>query len=188
MSLILTNQEDSIGTIILNNAKKRNCLSNALLVEILEAFESFKEQEVRLVIIRSDNAHEIWSAGFDVDELPEPRRSPLSYEDPLEKVMRKIQEFPGMVLAMVEGRVFGGACELVCTCDLVIGCEKTSFRMTPVMLGVPYNITGILHLTNRVGLTIAKEMLLTAVTMNAERAYKVHLLNYLVRKEDLRTM
>ncbi len=185
MSLILTSLEDSIGTITLNNPQKRNCLSNELLREIVAAFELFKQREIRVVIIRSDKGQQIWSAGLDINELPEPRRNPLSYEDPLEQVMREIQEFPGLVIAMIQGKVYGGACEMACTCDLVVGCEKTVFSMTPVRLGIPYNTTGILHIVNRVGHNIAKEMMLTAEIIDAQRAYEVGLLNYLVREEEL---
>ena len=58
---------------------------------------------------------------------------------------------------MVHGSVWGGACDLVLTCDLVVGDDR-SFAITPAKLALPYNASGILHFINRVGLNIAKEM------------------------------
>jgi methylmalonyl-CoA decarboxylase len=190
MSLILTSTEGLIGTITLNNPKKRNCLSHELLQEMIDAFDSFIKQEIRIVILRA-NGKEVWSAGFDIDQLPEPGRNPISYEDLLEQAMRKIQKFPGLVIAMV-GRadggvssVYGGASEVACICDITVGIEEALFRMTPVKLGVPYNIIGIVHLINRVGYNVARRMMLTAELVNSEGALKVGLLDYCVNSKEV---
>ena len=54
-------------------------------------------------------------------ELPQPGRDPLTYDDPLEQVIRAIQRCPAPVIAMLEGSVWGGACELAFVCDILIG-------------------------------------------------------------------
>ena len=124
-------------------------------------------------------------AGHDVKELPRSHRDPLGYFDPLEKVLRTVLEYPGPVIAMVHGSVWGGACDLVMSCDLVVGDETSAFAITPAKLGLPYNATGILHFMNRVGLNIAKEMFFTADPIPAERAERVGILNHRVPSEQL---
>ncbi len=185
MSLILTELKDHIGTITFNNPAKRNCLSNALTQEMVVALEEFQNQKARVVVIRAEHGAKVWSAGFDVNELPDPGRDPLSYYDPLEQVMREIQHFPAPVIAMIEGSVWGGACDLSLTCDMAIGCPSTSFTMTPARLGVPYNSTGIAHFLSIVGVRIAREMFFTAQPILAERALRVGILNQLVPTEVL---
>jgi methylmalonyl-CoA decarboxylase len=86
---------------------------------------------------------------------------------------------------MVEGSVWGGACDLSFVCDLAIGCETASFAITPAKLGVPYNCSGILHFLNLVGPRVAKEMFFTAEPVGAERALDVGILNHLVPREEL---
>ena len=38
---------------------------------------------------------------------------PLAYDDPLRRVVRAIESIPVPVIALVEGSVWGGACEIV---------------------------------------------------------------------------
>ncbi len=187
MKLISTTFADGIGTIAFNNAAKRNCLSNALLNEFDEAIEAFDARKARVVVVRAEKGAKVWSSGFDINELPEPGRDPLSYNDPLETVLRKIQKIPCPVIAMIEGSVWGGACDLSFTCDIAIGTPTAAFAMTPAKVGVPYNSSGLLHFINVVGVRIAREMFFTAQPIQAERALQIGILNYLVPAEEVET-
>lgn len=185
MSLIQVSLNDAVGTITLNHPEKRNALSNPLLHEMADALDQLVEMKARVVVIRALPGSKVWSAGFDVDELPVPGRDPLSYYDPLEVLIRKIQTMPAPVIAMIEGSVWGGACDLSFICDLAIGCDTATFAMTPAKLGVPYNISGILHFINLVGPRIAREMFFTAQPIDAHRAVEVGILNRLVPLAEL---
>jgi methylmalonyl-CoA decarboxylase len=57
--------------------------------------------------------------------------------------------------------------------------------MTPAKIGVPYNVSGILHFINIMGVNIAKEMFFTAEPLSAEQAAKAGLLNHLVDQSEL---
>lgn len=168
---------DAIAIITLNNPEKRNALSAGLIEELLAALDASRRQSVRAVILRAGEGSKVWSAGHDVKELPPGRRDPLGYDDPLERLLRAVEEFPAPVIAMIQGSVWGGACDLVLTCDLVVADDSATFAITPVKLGVPYNATGILHFINRLGLNTAREMFFTAEPISATRAEQVGLLN-----------
>lgn len=185
MTYIIAELSNQIGTITLNNPQKRNCLSAELLDELVEVLNDFEEQKARAVIIRAPKGAKVWSAGFDVNELPDHGRDPLTYNDPLEKALRAIQRFPAPVIAMIEGSVWGGACDLALTCDLAVGCHTAAFAITPAKLGVPYTTTGLLHFLNVVGMRLAKEMFFTAEPLNAQRAFLHGILNELVPEEVL---
>ncbi len=185
MSLIITTHSNNIGTIILNHVETHNSLSNQLLNELIEALEFFEKRKARAVIIRAEAGVKVWSSGFDITELPVPGRDPLSYNDPLEHALRAIQLFPAPVIAMIEGSVWGGACDLSFICDIAIGCPTAAFAITPAKIGVPYNSTGILHFINVVGPRITREMFFTAKPIGAVRALEVGILNHLVPTEEL---
>jgi methylmalonyl-CoA decarboxylase len=185
MSLIQCEVRDSIGLICLCNLSKRNALSEAMVDEILQALEEYREKQIAVVILRAADDCSVWSAGHDIHELPRSHRDPLGYYDSLERLLRAVQEYPAPVIAMVHGSVWGGACDLVMTCDLVVGDETSSFAITPAKLGLPYNPTGILHFINRLGLNIAKEMFFTADPVPAERAECIGIINHLVPAEQL---
>jgi methylmalonyl-CoA decarboxylase len=184
-TLIIKEIKETIGFITLNNPRKYNALCARLLAQLITALDEFKAHNVPVVVIRAPEGAKVWSAGHDISELPKTHRDPLGYENPLEIALRSIEEYPRPVIAMVQGSVWGGACDFAITCDLIIGDPSCSFAITPVKIGIPYNASGIMHFINRVGLNIAKEMFFTAQPIDAERAIQVGILNHLVTTENL---
>jgi enoyl-CoA hydratase/carnithine racemase len=64
-----------------------------------------------------------------------------------------------------------------------IGCEKTRFRFLAAAYG---RINSTWTLPNQVGWPIAKELLFSARTVEAEEAFRIGLLNHLVPSAQLR--
>jgi methylmalonyl-CoA decarboxylase len=185
VALVQSRVENHIGTITLNDPKTLNSLSGALIKDLLETLDRFRKEGVRVVLLRARPGSKTWSAGHNVGELPKHARDPLTYSDPLRVAIRKIQEYPTPVLAMVEGGVWGGACELVMACDLVIAVESATFAITPARLGVPYNIGGVQNMIGSVPMVVVKEMLFRAKPISAQRAYEVGIANYVVPADQL---
>ncbi|GAM09784.1 methylmalonyl-CoA decarboxylase [Geobacter sp. OR-1] len=185
MSLILTQLQDQIGTITFNYSQRRNILSKAMVDEIIQAVEALQKSKARVLILRAEKGSKVWSAGHDVRELPLPGRDPLAYHDPLLTILRTVQSLTMPVIAMIEGGVWGGACDLALSCDILIGARNCSFCMTPAKIGVPYNVTGILHFMNIMGVNVAKEMFFTAQPLSSEQARKAGILNHLVEDGEL---
>jgi methylmalonyl-CoA decarboxylase len=185
MSLILTDQRDTIGTITLNHQEKRNALSSKLIDEVMAALKTFVEAGARAVVLRAAPGVKVWSAGHDVEELPLSNRDPLGWDDPLRRLVREIEEIPMPVIAMIEGSVWGGACEVAMACDIVVACDTSTFAITPAKLGVPYNLTGLMTFMNAVHLHIVKEMAFTAQPIAAQRAEQLGIVNRVVPAADL---
>jgi methylmalonyl-CoA decarboxylase len=184
-TLVKKSLDRNIGTITLDNPSKHNALSAALIGDLLMALSDLTGAGARAIILRAHKGAKVWSAGHDVRELPTNGRDPLTYDDPLRRVVRVIKESPTPIIAMVEGGVWGGACEMVMSCDLVIAAEGTTFAITPAKLGVPYDIEGTLSFMQSVSLPVIKEMLFTAQPMPADRALRVGLINQVVPAERL---
>ena len=185
VALILTDLKDNIGTLTFNNDEKRNALSRAFINEMNKGLNDLIYRQARVVILRAARGARVWSAGYDINELPHPGRDPLSYNDPLEQAIRSIQKLPAPVIAMIEGGVWGGACEMALVCDLIIAGPSATFAITPAKIGIPYNPTGILHVLNILGLNLAKEMFFTAQPIAATRAAALGIINHLVPAEEL---
>jgi methylmalonyl-CoA decarboxylase len=179
-SPIQTSYQDHIGVIAFDHYAKRNALSQRMIGAILDALENFRSRQARVVILRSAQNASVWSAGYSVDELPKAGRDPLPYDDPLEQLLRAVKAFPAPVIAMVHGSVWGGACDLVIACDLVVADETSAFAITPAKIGLPYNMVGILNFMSQLPLAIVKEMFFTADPIGAERAERVGIINRLV--------
>jgi methylmalonyl-CoA decarboxylase len=185
MTLVRTQVVDAIGVVTLDHPQRRNALSSAMVDEIVAALTHFGRQRLRVVVLRAAEGSSVWSAGHDVDELPLSGRDPLGWDDPLRQLIREIENFAAPVIAMVEGSVWGGACETVFACDVVIAAPGASFALTPARLGVPYNIGGMLTLLNASNLRIAKEMAFTARPIDAARAERLGIVNHVVPADEL---
>lgn len=185
MSFVITTLEDSIGTILLNHVQKRNALSQPLIADILEALGTCRQQNVRVIILRAPEGATVWSAGHDVSELPQGHRDPLGWDDPLRQLIREVENYPAPIIAMIEGSVWGGACEVAFACDLVIAADDATFAITPAKLGVPYNLSGLLTFMNTISLHVVKEMAFTGSPMTAERAERLGIVNRIIPKKEL---
>ena len=184
MGAQLTRVGDTIGVITINSGKV-NALSEELIEEIAEAFRAVENSAVRVVVIRAAPGVKIFSAGHAVNELPTNGRDPLTYNDPLRRIVRAIELCTQPVIAMVEGSVWGGACELVLACDIVIAAEDSTFAMTPAKLGVPYNISGALNLMKVTGTHLLKEMLFTVDPIPAKRMEHCGVINHVCSRQEL---
>jgi methylmalonyl-CoA decarboxylase len=185
MSIVTTEFKNKIGWITMNNDAKRNALSFELLSGIISAFDEMQKKKARVVILRANKGAKVWSAGFNIDELPRDGSDPLAYDNPLQKVIRKIMSFPAPVIAMAEGSIWGGACNIAFICDIVIGTPDTCLAITPAKIGVPYNTSGILQFIDIIGAHIAKEMFFTAEPISAEKAKTLGILNHVVSVEEI---
>ena len=178
----LTNQ---IGVLTLNSPRKHNALSKDLIDELCAALAGMRQQQARVVILRAPAGSRVFSSGHDIRELPTNGRDPLTYNDPLRRVIRLIELFPAPVIAMVEGTVWGGACELVMSCDLIVAADDSTFAITPAKWGVPYNISGVQNFLNTGGMPLCKEMLFTAQPIAASRLVEQGIISHAVPREKL---
>jgi methylmalonyl-CoA decarboxylase len=180
MSFVKQILEKSVGTITIDRPQRHNAMGADLIRELLAALSELRSAGARVVVLRAAPGVKVWSSGHDVNELPINGRDPLTFDDPLRRLVRAIQETPIPVIAMIEGSVWGGACEVVMSCDVVLAAEGASFAITPAKLGVPYDVAGVLNFMQRAALPIIKEMLFTAQPMSAERALHVGIINQVV--------
>ncbi|CAK0777703.1 Methylmalonyl-CoA decarboxylase [Azospirillaceae bacterium] len=181
--LIETTVADQVGTITMTHTDKLNVLSKEITEQIILSLTQFQTQKLRTVILRAPKGAKCWSAGHDVRELPTTGDDPLAWNDSVQKIIRHIIEFPAPVIALVEGGVWGGGCELALSCDLIVAASNATFALTPARLGVPYNITGLLHFMNAVPYSVLKEMIYTAQPISAERALSLGIINYIAPSE-----
>ena len=185
MTYTLTEVRGPVGIVVLNNPDRRNALSKPLVDEIMAALADFARRKLRVAVLRAPPGAKVFSAGHDVEELPESHRDPLGWDDPLRYLIREIENFPAPVIAMLEGGVWGGACEAVFACDLIVAAPDVTFAVTPAKLGVPYNLSGMMTFLNAATPRIVHEMVFTAKPISAERAERLGMINNVVPQDEL---
>ena len=174
-----------VGTVTMCHQKRRNVINQAFIDEMAAAFAGFSQEKTRAVILRAEPGVKTWSAGHDVNELPNSGCDPLAYNDPLTTLLRLIQQCPMPVLAMIEGGVWGGAVDLALSSDIIIATPESYFCMTPARIGLPYNASGLLHFMAVMNLNVVREMFFTAKPLSAERMAQLGVVNHLLPSGEI---
>ena len=184
-AVVRTEMLGNVGIITLDDQRKRNAIGSRMANGVVAALASLQAGHARAAVLRAAPGMSVWSAGHNIDELPRGRRDPLGYNDHLEGLLRAVRTFPAPVIAMVHGTVWGGALDLVLSCDLITADETASFAITAANLGLPYNTTGLLHFVGRLPMNLIKEMFFTAAPLDAQKAREWLLVNHLVGSAEL---
>jgi methylmalonyl-CoA decarboxylase len=170
----------AVVEITMANPARRNALGGQMLEQLGAHLASAEASRARAVIIRAEPGSRTWSAGYDIEALPVDGSDPLTWTNPLEGLLHQVRAAPFPVIAAVEGGVWGGACELVMTCDIVVAVAGSTLAITPARLGVPYNTAGVAHFLGALPLNVAKEMFFTADPITVEEAAGYGVVNRIV--------
>ncbi len=90
-----------------------------------------------------------------------------------------------MTIAAVHGHAIGAGCDLAAMCDLRIAAESASFAESFLRVGIIPGDGGAWFLPRIIGMARAKEMLLTAKPVKADRALDWGLVSQVVPDADL---
>ena len=183
--LVNTTFQDRICFVEMQNVDHFNCLSEEMCQELENAIRQGYEAECVGIVLRAQCAKGVWSAGHDIRELPQTGEDPLAYNVPMERLLRCVQDTPIPVIACVNGTVWGGACDLCLSCDMIVSSDTATFAITPAKIGIPYNASGIMHFINQLGINKAREMFFLATPITAQDALNVGLINRVAAPEAL---
>lgn len=169
----------------MQNPDHFNCLSEQMCLELIDALKFGYDNECVGIVLKAQTKRGVWSAGHDIKELPLDGTDPLAFSVPMEKLLRKVQDTFIPVIACVSGTVWGGACDLCLSCDMIVSSKNATFAITPAKIGIPYNASGILHFINQLGMNKAREMFFLGTPITAEDALNVGLINRVTELENL---
>ena len=169
----------------MQNADHYNCLSEQMCAELIDALKYGYDNECVGIVLKAQTKRGVWSAGHDIRELPQDGTDPLAFSVPMERLLRKVQDTFIPVIACVSGTVWGGACDLCLSCDMIVSSRNATFAITPAKIGIPYNASGILHFINQLGMNKAREMFFLGTPITAEDALNVGLINRVADLDEL---
>lgn len=183
---LLVSVEDNICIITLNRPDKLNALNQLLLSELKEAFtKALSNTEVKSIII-TGAGEKAFAAGADIQEfvgLDAQQGANLANNGHI--IFGMIENSPKPVIAAVNGFALGGGCELAMACHLRIASENAKFGQPEVKLGLIPGYGGTQRLVQYLGKTKALELILTTDMINANDAYVLGLVNYVVPQNEL---
>ncbi|MDM7932736.1 enoyl-CoA hydratase [Tabrizicola sp.] len=181
---------DGILRLNLNDTRRRNALSEAMLARLASAFaEAGANPSVRVVVLAATGP--AFCAGHDLKELTAGRAAPdrgrayfAHVMATCSGVMQAIVTCPKPVIAEVAGIATAAGCQLVASCDLAVAADTAQFSTPGVHIGL-FCSTPMVALSRNVSAKHAMEMLLTGDMTPATRAAEIGLVNKVVAADEL---
>jgi enoyl-CoA hydratase/carnithine racemase len=184
-------EADGVLRLTLNDAKRRNALSEAMMAALSAALDAAgSNPAVRVVVLAAKGP--AFCAGHDLKEMTAARahtdRGRAYFTTVLANcsaLMQAIVHCPKPVIAEVTGIATAAGCQLVASCDLAIAADTAQFSTPGVHIGL-FCSTPMVALSRNVADKHAMEMLLTGEMTSAARAAEIGLINRAVAADDLR--
>ena len=88
-----------------------------------------------------------------------------------------LEEMPKPTIAAINGFALGGGCELALGCDLRYASSRAKLGQPEINLGIVPGWGGTQRLARICGLAVAKELILTGRTVDAEEALRIGLVD-----------
>ncbi len=177
---------DGVATIALDSPENRNALSNELLGELIDAFESARDDsEVRCVVLTSTH-EKVFSAGGNLDQFS--ADVPLVHKhfgtERFPRLFQLIGQLGKPVICAANGHVLAGSLGLALACDLIVASDQASFGTPEINVGLfPFMIMALIY--RNVPRKKTNELLLLGERLSAEEAREAGIVNRVVPADEL---
>jgi enoyl-CoA hydratase/carnithine racemase len=176
---------DGVATIALNQPNNRNALSNDLLSDLIDAFESARDDErVRCVVLTSTH-DKVFSAGGSLDQFAGDVAAVHKHfgTERFPRLFRTIMQLGKPSICAANGHVLAGALGVALSCDLIIAREGVTFGTPEINVGAfPFMIMALIY--RNVPRKKTNELLLLGERISAEEAVAAGIVNKVVPAEE----
>ena len=157
-NLILSEIHSGVCTFTLNNPRKKNALSLALLTEFENRLEQLqKKDKLRALILKGTDDY--FSVGADLADISGTLED-QEIDDRIMRVCNLMQLLPIPCLVAVEGPCVGGAVSILLGFDILVASENAYFEIPAIKLGLLYNPDSMKQLHARFGSGILTRLFL----------------------------
>ncbi|MDA0656339.1 MAG: enoyl-CoA hydratase-related protein [Proteobacteria bacterium] len=178
---------NGVGTITINRPEVRNAYNSDLLKALVESVRAFvADDAVRVIILRGNGSH--FQAGADIKWIkanaaltPTENRA---ISELTTRTMKRLNECPKPIVALVQGGCFGGGMGFVASADIAVAEESAEFAITEARWGL---VGGPIlpQVVAAIGAQQTRRYALTAERFGAARAFEIGLIHSICPKGDL---
>ena len=168
--IVILSVADGIATVTLNRPPV-NAVNGALRYRLVEIFDEISDRDdVRVAVLTGQG--KVFSAGADLKDRPDPSKPGAFWQH--NRITREtgnaIKECSKPVIAAVNGAALGAGFGLMAACDIMFAAEGAMFGMPEIDVGLA---GGAAMMTELLGKSRARRMILTGMRMPAEELYRL---------------
>ena len=182
---VLYQKTDCVGKIIINRPEVDNAINIEMAEELASICHQISIDNAVKVLVVTGAGNSYFSAGY---ETIAPGSKGNIGGKVLPTVAKLIAEIKCPTIAAINGDALGQGLEIALACDLRIAVEAARFSISHINAGlIPWD-GATQRLPRLVGMAMASEMILTGKIIDAEEAFRIGLVNKLVRPEELNSV
>lgn len=178
--------DDFVAYVTLNRPEVKNAMNFKMVEELTNIFIGLRDNRAVRAIVLS-GAGGTFCAGGDVKEMRDALMNQIPAKDSganLDTMLRACNQAAQVVIAKIEGAALGGGFGLACVSDIAIASTTAQFGLPEVRLGIaPAFISPFV--IQRIGLTRARELMLTGRRFDGLQAEAYGLVTYACPPEEI---
>lgn len=185
-NLVTLEIDGTIALITINRPDAANALSAGVRSELQSIVEDLASNRTVRVVVLTGAGQKAFAAGSDIQDMATMTATQsIELSESIFRLNDALAALPQPVICAVNGWCLGGGLELALACDIRIASETAKFGFPEAKLGIMTGGGGLPRLVRVVGSAIARHMVLTSETLDAERAYSVGLVTKVCPPNEL---
>jgi enoyl-CoA hydratase len=188
-SILDIKKTGAIEEVMLNRPERLNAINQPLADTLLSYFRD-KQRDADTRVIVLSGAGRAFCSGADLKAggQPDQLRDGPNGDWVLRDVLKAMRACPQPIIALVHGAAAGGGLAVALAADVIVGGQSAAFHPAFIKIGLSGSELGVSwRLQRTIGLSRAREMLLTGRAMTADDALRSGLVSKIVADDALRT-
>ena len=183
--------KNAIATITVNRPEAMNALNEAVVEQLEQRFtEAEQDQAVRAIVF--EGAGKAFIAGADiryfVTKIKQDRVADIAaFTRRGHELLLRMENSEKLTIALLDGLSLGGGSELALACQAIVATPAASLGFPETGIGIYPGLGGMLRLARQVGPELAKYYVFTGVSLSAEDAHQLGIVQQLVPPAEVET-
>lgn len=193
---LIYEKKNGIAYLTLNRPEAHNALDPETLIELLQAWEDYRDDDAMRCAIITGSGDKTFCSGADLGKLiplftgarqPETDADKAIAKDPslAQKAMLRDFELYKPVISAINGTAIAGGMELLYYTDIRIAAEGIQMGLREVRWGIVPLSGSTVRLPRQLPYAKAMEVMLTGELMDVEEAYRYGFINKIVPQEQV---
>ena len=180
---IILERDGPTALIRLNLPEKHNAISRQMSAELIACLDTLEDDDGVRVVVLTGAGEKAFCAGADMAQAALEGDGPQDFsKDWAAQAAIRLARLRKPLIGAINGYAYGGGAVFALQCDVRICSHDAKFRFVGAVYGL---VVGASRLPSLVGNAMAKELIFTARTVDAEEALRIGLANHILPRVEL---